>query len=218
MTGFKLDATCANIMQHSPTCCTNERNMLAQHVACVCTGLKACVYTENTRDKWHIPRYSKKHCITTTYRIVRGMWFHSIARRIVDVTNVRAKNCWIDIRTNSKYISLKNTLLESSSQKTRSPIFPCPYSRASSSQVQLHLDTRFHGNSNSPLIRTKSDSLGFTSYIYCKFNFEKPEASITAMFCFPLSLHFPSDSSHGKRFHALFVRNSIPKCFARIYF
>ena len=38
------------------------------------------------------------------------------------------------------------------------------------------------------------------------------------MFCCPLSLHFPSDSSHGKRFHALFVRNSIPKCFARIYF
>ena len=31
------------------------------------------------------------------------------------------------------------------------------------------------------------------------------------MFCCPLSLHFPSDSSHGKRFHALFVRNSIPK-------
>ena len=28
--------------------------------------------------------------------------FDAIARRIVDVTNVRAKNCWIDIRTNSK--------------------------------------------------------------------------------------------------------------------
>ena len=27
-TGFKLDATYANIMQHSPTWCTNERNML----------------------------------------------------------------------------------------------------------------------------------------------------------------------------------------------
>ena len=26
--GFKLDATYANIMQHSPTRCTNERNML----------------------------------------------------------------------------------------------------------------------------------------------------------------------------------------------
>ena len=72
-------------------------------------------------------------------------------------------------------MSLKNTLLESSSQKTRSPIFPCPYSRASSSQVQLHLDTQFLGNSNSPLIQTKSDSLGFTSYIYCKFNFENPK-------------------------------------------
>ena len=72
-------------------------------------------------------------------------------------------------------MSLKNTLLESSSQKTRSPIFPCPYSRASSSQVQLHLDNRFLGNSNSPLTRTKSDSLGFTSYIYCKFNFENPK-------------------------------------------
>ena len=70
-------------------------------------------------------------------------------------------------------MSLKNTLLESSSQKTRSPIFPCPYSRVSSSQVQLHLDTRFFGNSNSSLIRTKSDSLGFTSYIYCKFNSSK---------------------------------------------
>ena len=27
-TGFKLDATYANIMQHSPTLCTNERNTL----------------------------------------------------------------------------------------------------------------------------------------------------------------------------------------------
>ena len=47
-------------------------------------------------------------------------------------------------------LSLKNTLLESSLQKTRSPIFPCPCSRASSSQVQLHLHNRFLGNSNSP--------------------------------------------------------------------
>ena len=51
LTGFKLDATYANIMQHSPTWCTNERNMLcptcwhnmlrsfAQHVAFICTGL-----------------------------------------------------------------------------------------------------------------------------------------------------------------------------------
>ena len=72
-------------------------------------------------------------------------------------------------------LSLKNTLLESSPQKTRSPIFPCPCSRASSSQVQLHLDNRSLGNSNSPLIRTKSDSLRFTSYIYCKFNLENPK-------------------------------------------
>ena len=28
LTGFKLDATDANIIQHSPTWCTNERNML----------------------------------------------------------------------------------------------------------------------------------------------------------------------------------------------
>ena len=83
-------------------------------------------------------------------------------------------------------MSLKNTLLESSSQKTRSPIFPCPYSRASSSQVQLHLDTRFLGNSNSPLIRTKSDSLGFTSYIYCKFNFENPKPRSQQCFVAPL--------------------------------
>ena len=82
-------------------------------------------------------------------------------------------------------MSLKNTLLESSSQKTRSPIFPCPYSRASSSQVQLHLDTRFLGNSNSPLIRTKSDSLGFTSYIYCKFNFENPKPRSQQCFIAP---------------------------------
>ena len=93
----------------------------------------------------------------------------TIARRIVDVTNVRAKN----------------SLLESSSQKTRSPIFPWPYSRASSSQVQLHLDTRFLGNSNSPLIRTKSDSLGFTSYIYCKFNFENPKPRSQQCFVAP---------------------------------
>ena len=82
-------------------------------------------------------------------------------------------------------MSLKNTLLESSSQKTRSPIFPCPYSRASSSQVQLHLDTRFFGNSNSSLIRTKSDSLGFTSYIYCKFNFENPKPRSQQCFVAP---------------------------------
>ena len=80
-------------------------------------------------------------------------------------------------------MSLKNTLLESSSQKTRSPIFPCPYSRASSSQ--LHLDTRFLGNSNFPLIRTKSDSLGFTSYIYCKFNFENPKPRSQQCFVAP---------------------------------
>ena len=80
---------------------------------------------------------------------------------------------------------LKNTLLKSSSQKTRSPIFPCPYSHASSSQVQLHLDTRFLGNSNSPLIRTKSDSLGFTSYIYCKFNLENPKPRSQQCFVAP---------------------------------
>ena len=97
-----------------------------------------------------------------------------IAHPIVDVTNVRAKHCWIDIRTNSTRC-LKNTLLQSSSQKTRSPIFPCSCSRASSSRVQLQLDNRFLGNSNSPLIQTKSDSLGFTSYIYCKFNLENPK-------------------------------------------
>ena len=50
---------------------------------------------------------------------------------------------------------LKNSLLESSPQKTRSPIFPCQCSHASSSQVQLHLDNRFLGNPNSPLNRTK---------------------------------------------------------------
>ena len=82
-------------------------------------------------------------------------------------------------------MSLKNTLLESSSQKARSPIFPCPYSHASSSQVQLNLDTRFLGNSNSPLIRTIGDSLGFTSYIYCKFNFENPKPRSQQCFVAP---------------------------------
>ena len=69
-------------------------------------------------------------------------------------------------------LSLKNTLLESSSQKSRNPIFPRPCSRASSSHVQLRVDNRFLGNSNSPLIRTKSDSPGFTSYICCELNLE----------------------------------------------
>ena len=88
--------------------------------------------------------------------------------------------------------------MESSSQKTRSPIFPCPYSCASSSQVQLHLDTRFLGNSNSPLIRTKSDSLGFTSYIYCKFNFENPKPRSQQCFVAPflcISLVIPVTAS-----------------------
>ena len=82
-------------------------------------------------------------------------------------------------------ISLKNTLLESSSQKTRSPIFPYPWSRASSSQVQLNLDNRLLGNWNSPLIRTKSDFLGFTSYIYCKFNLENPKPRSQQCFVAP---------------------------------
>ena len=29
---------------------------------------KGCVYTENTSDAWHIPRYpTRKHCITSIY-------------------------------------------------------------------------------------------------------------------------------------------------------
>ena len=32
-------------------------------------SLKARVYTENTSDAWHIPRYpTRKHCITSIYR------------------------------------------------------------------------------------------------------------------------------------------------------
>ena len=38
-TGFKLNATYTNIMQHSPTWCTNERNMLRL----VCTGLEGSI-------------------------------------------------------------------------------------------------------------------------------------------------------------------------------
>ena len=35
--------------------------------------LKARVYTENTSDAWHIPRYhTRKHCITSMYRLVWG--------------------------------------------------------------------------------------------------------------------------------------------------
>ena len=82
-------------------------------------------------------------------------------------------------------VVFKNTLLVSSLQKTRSPIFPCPCSRASSSQVQLHLDNRFLGNSNSPLIRTDSESPGLTSYIYCKFNLENPKPRSQQCFAAP---------------------------------
>ena len=57
--------------------------------------------------------------------------------------------------------------------------------RASSSHVQLHLDNRFIGNSKSPLIRTKCDSLGFTSYIYCKFNLENPNPRSQQCFVAP---------------------------------
>ena len=62
LTGFKLDATYANIMQHSPTwCITNATccaNMLAQHVAFVCTGLykskkiSSSQSSENDTDPW----------------------------------------------------------------------------------------------------------------------------------------------------------------------
>ena len=82
-------------------------------------------------------------------------------------------------------LSLKNILLESSLQKARSPIFPCPCSRASSSRVQLHLDNRFLGNSNSPLIRTESESPGLASYIYCKFNLENPKPRSQQCFVAP---------------------------------
>ena len=82
-------------------------------------------------------------------------------------------------------LSLKNTLLESSLQKARSPIFPCPCLRASSSQVQLHLDNRFLGNSNSPLIRTESESPGLTSCIYCKFNLKNPKPRSQQCFVAP---------------------------------
>ena len=82
-------------------------------------------------------------------------------------------------------LSLKNTLLESSPQKTRSPIFPCPCSHASSSHVQLHLDNRFLDNSNFLLIRTKSESPGFTSYIYCKFNLKNPKPQSQQCFVAP---------------------------------
>ena len=35
---------------------------------CFLVGLKARVYTENTSDAWHIPRYpTRKHCITSIY-------------------------------------------------------------------------------------------------------------------------------------------------------
>ena len=85
---------------------------------------------------------------------------------------MRAKHYWIDIRTNSTRCLKKYTIGELT-KKTRSLNFPWPYSRTSSSQVQLHLDNRFLGNSNSPLIRTESESPRLTSYIYCKFNLEK---------------------------------------------
>ena len=79
----------------------------------------------------------------------------------------------------------KYTIGELKLQKTRSPIFPCPCSRASSSQVQLHLDNRFLGNSNSPLIRTESESPGLTSYIYCKFNLENSKPRSQQCFAAP---------------------------------
>ena len=142
---------------------------------------------------------------------------------------MRAKHYWIDIQTNSTRCRY-NTLLESSPQKTRSPIFPCPCSRASSSQVQLHPDNRFLGNSNSPLIRTKSDSLGFTSYIYFIYiyfiyllhiftliQFRKLEPLITAMFCCPFLCISPMIPVTASDFILFFVPNSIPKCLARIY-
>ena len=118
---------------------------------------------------------SFKSLYVTPFNSTPHSWRHKRARKeLLD---------WYSDK--QQVMSLKNTLLESSSQKTRSPIFPCPYSRASCSQVQLHLDTRFLGNSNSPLIRTKSYSLGFTSYIYCKFNFENPKPRLQQCFVAP---------------------------------
>ena len=82
-------------------------------------------------------------------------------------------------------MSLKNTLLESSLQKTRNPIFPCPCLCALSSQVQLHLDNWFLGNLNSLLIWTESESPGLTSYIYCKLNLENPKPRSQQCFVAP---------------------------------
>ena len=134
---------------------------------------------------------------------------------------------WYSVKQHA--LSLKNTLLESSLQKTRSPIFPCPCSRASSYQVQLHLDNRLLGNSNSPLIRTERESPGLTSYIYCRFNLENPKPRSQQCFVAPFLCISPmilmwcckvlsvnkvevevEDFIQGKRFHALSVRNSIP--------
>ena len=87
----------------------------------------------------------------------------------------RARKALLDWYSDKQHVlSLENTLLESLQQKTRSPIVLCPCSRASRSHVQLHLDNRFLGKSNSPLIRTKSESPGFTSYSYFKSYFENP--------------------------------------------
>ena len=112
-------------------------------------------------------------------------------------------------------LSLKNTLLESSPQATTSPTFPCPWSCTSSSQVQLHPNNQTLGNSNSLLIWTKSDSFGFTSYIYCKFNLHKSNHRSQQCFVTPFLSISPNYSSHGKQFHACLSEIQSPNfCFA----
>ena len=111
----------------------------------------------------------------------------------------RACKALLDWNSDKQHaLSLKNTLLESSLQKTSSPNFLCPCSRASSSRVQLHLDNRFLGNSNSPLIRTENESPGLTSYIYYKFNLENPKPGSKQCFVAPfpcISLMIPFTAS-----------------------
>ena len=48
------------------------------------TRLKARVYTENTSDAWHIPRYpTRKHCITSMYVFVYALFNKSMVLPVV---------------------------------------------------------------------------------------------------------------------------------------
>ena len=66
---------------------TSDLSLVFSLVCILHTRLKACVYTENTSDAWHIPRYpTRKHCVTS---------MHAIAATACGMTSLEIIVCYV---------------------------------------------------------------------------------------------------------------------------